>query len=348
MNSFVKYKELLKPSYIPKEINIPKKFINKRFLVNILKEMIRIREVEYFLAEKKRDGHIIGPVHLGVGQEAIPVTLSAFLDRSDQVFGAHRSHGHLLALGGDEYKLFSEVLGRESGFSKGMGGSMHLIDKENGFYGSVPIVSGTVSLALGSALANKIQKNNQLSIAYLGDGAVEEGVVHECLNFASVHEVPIVFVVENNLFSSHMHINERQPNQFTARFAEANHIFYKVSDGNNVIDLLKSSKNLIEYTRKNQKPAFLEAITFRWLGHVDWREDVDVGVNRSKKDIALWKRRDPIKLFKNALIKKKIVSEKTILNFYENLNKNLNQKWEKALQDKQPNTKDILSNIYHE
>ena len=191
--------------------------------------MMLIRHSEHKLAQMKKEGMIGGPVHLGVGQEAIAAGMTQHLNASDRVFGAHRSHAHLLAINPDCYKLFAEVLGKATGFSKGMGGSMHLFDQSSGFYGSVPIVSGTVPLAVGAGFASKLQDNETVAVCYLGDGAVEEGVVHESLNLASVFSLPVIFVVENNLFASHMHISQRQPANFTARFAEANNINPKSS-----------------------------------------------------------------------------------------------------------------------
>ena len=126
-----------------------------------------------------------------------------------------------------------------------MGGSMHLFDKSDGFYGSTPIVAGTVSLAVGAALASKMKNLDDIGVSYFGDGAVEEGVVHECFNFAKVYQVPVLFVIENNLFASHMHISLRQPNEIISRFAEANYIPYKVLDGNNVVEVFQNSKELI-------------------------------------------------------------------------------------------------------
>lgn len=169
-------------------------------LQNILKLMILIRKTEQQLAKGRKAGQIGGPVHLGAGQEAIAVGISQYLKSTDRVFGAHRSHSHLLALNPDFYKLFAEVLGKETGFSKGMGGSMHLFDQINGFYGSTPIVAGTLSLAVGAAIAAKLQKKDDIGVGYIGDGAVEEGVVHESFNFAKIQKAPMLFVIENNLF----------------------------------------------------------------------------------------------------------------------------------------------------
>jgi TPP-dependent pyruvate/acetoin dehydrogenase alpha subunit len=263
-------------------------------LLTQLQMMLRIRSAERCLAEGRRDGLIGGPVHLGVGQEAIAVGVASELRKTDRVFGAHRSHSHILSMGSSLHRLFAEILGKDTGLSRGMGGSMHLWDQPNGFYGSVPIVSGTVPLAVGAALAAKMQGGGDVGVSYLGDGAVEEGVVHESLNLARMLKAPAIFVVENNLFASHMHISLRQPKEATARFAAANDIPYEIVDGNDVVKVRAAAARLIEHARAGHGPGFLEAVTYRWYGHVDWREDIDVGVNRSAQEISAWRMRDPV------------------------------------------------------
>ena len=275
-------------------------------LKKMLKSMIIIRKTEQHLALGRKNGLIGGPVHLGAGQEAIAVGISKSLQSTDRVFGAHRSHSHLLALNPDFYRLFAEVLGKATGFSKGMGGSMHLYDKPSGFYGSVPIVAGTVSLAVGAAMAAKLQGTNDIGVAYIGDGAVEEGVVHESFNLAKMQKAPMLFVIENNLFASHMHISLRQPSDMISRFAVANEIPYKLVDGNDVVAVFNAAKEQITDIRSGKGPRLLELVTYRWYGHVDWRDDVDVGVDRSLDDIENWKARDPIARLSRAMIKEGI------------------------------------------
>lgn len=321
-------------------------FTDKTKLLGFLKQMKLIRLVEKKLADERKGNVIQGPVHLGAGQEAIPVGISANLKKTDRVFGAHRSHSHVLALGADVFKLFSEVLGRDSGLSKGMGGSMHLWDQPNGFYGSVPIVSGTVPLAVGAALAAKLQKTQDIAVAYFGDGAIEEGVVHESFNLARITNAPILFVVENNLFASHMHISLRQPQNTLSRFAVANNIPYEILDGNDVVQLSLASKSLIEKTRKGSGPCFIEAITYRWYGHVDWREDVDVGVSRSQEDILNWKKRDPILRLTNALLAEGICTSLNIESLDSELNVLIEKAWQKALISPYPDKSSLISRVY--
>lgn len=315
-------------------------------LKNILSRMILIRKTEQKLALEKKNGLIGGPVHLAVGQEAIAVGISENLIKTDRVFGNHRSHSHLLAQNPDFYKLFAEVLGKKTGFSRGMGGSMHLFDQSNGFYGSTPIVAGTVSLAVGAAMASKMQNLKDIGVSYIGDGAVEEGVVHECFNLANIYKLPVLFVIENNLFASHMHISLRQPVETTSRFAESNHIPYELVDGNDVVEVLKSSKKLINDIRNGKGPGFIELVTYRWYGHVDWREDIDVGVERSLDDIENWKVKDPISNLSKSLIE----ANEWSLNQEEDLNTKLDEEiqvaWEKAMNDPYPSNEALNKYLY--
>jgi TPP-dependent pyruvate/acetoin dehydrogenase alpha subunit len=315
-------------------------------LKNILSLMLLIRKTEQQLALGRKNGLIGGPVHLGAGQEAIAVGISQNLRKTDRVFGTHRSHSHLLALNPDFYKLFAEVLGKETGFSKGMGGSMHLYDQPNGFYGSVPIVAGTVPLAVGAAMAAKMQKTDDIGVAYIGDGAVEEGVVHESLNLAKIQQAPMLFVIENNLFASHMHISLRQSSDMISRFAIANNIPYKLVDGNDVIAVAKASKELIDDIRAGKGPGFLELVTYRWYGHVDWRDDVDVGVDRSLDDIDNWKARDPILRLSKSMIKSKIWSIEQEKKLNDRLNKEIQIAWKVAMNDPYPSSDATLKYVY--
>tara|TARA_B100001057_G_scaffold484730_1_gene563266 strand:+ start:2652 stop:3680 length:1029 start_codon:yes stop_codon:yes gene_type:complete len=336
--------KLLNPQEFHNPISIDGQDI--KILKKILNLMLTIRKTEQQLALAKKNGLIGGPVHLGVGQEAIAVGISQNLKKTDRVFGNHRSHSHLLALNPDFYKLFAEVLGKETGFSKGMGGSMHLFDQSNGFYGSTPIVAGTVPLAVGAAMASKMQNLKDIGVSYIGDGAVEEGVVHECFNLAKVLKAPILFVIENNFFASHMHISLRQPSETVSRFAEANHIPYKLLDGNDVVAVAQNSKEVIDNIRNGKGPGVLELITYRWYGHVDWREDMDVGVARSMEDIKNWKARDPIYRLSQSMINSKKWTKEDEEELGEKIDNQIQIAWEKAMDDPYPSKDSISEFVY--
>jgi len=322
--------------------------ISPEILKSMLNSMSIIRKTEQQLAKGRQEGLIGGPVHLGVGQEAVAVGISQLLQKTDRVFGAHRSHSHLLALNPDFYRLFAEVLGKASGFSKGMGGSMHLFDQTNGFFGSTPIVAGTASLAVGAAMAAKLQNLNDVGVAYIGDGAVEEGVVHESFNLAKIQNAPILFAIENNLFSSHMHISLRQPNDKISRFAVANEIPYELVDGNDVVAIFSAAKKQISDMREGKGPRLLELITYRWYGHVDWREDIDVGVNRSIEDLENWKLRDPIKRLCDSMIEKGIWSKEEHDKLGKDIDNKIFEAWNKAVKDDYPHSSSTLKYVYSE
>ena len=315
-------------------------------LLGFLESMLRIRAAERRLALGRKDGTIGGPVHLGVGQEAIAVGVSHALRHTDRIFGAHRSHSHLLAMGSSLRKLFAEVLGRDTGHSRGMGGSMHLWDQSHGFYGSVPIVSGTVALAVGAGLAARMQACGDLAVAYLGDGAVEEGVVHEALNLARIQEIPVLFVVENNLFASHMHISLRQPANATARFAAANSVPYEIVDGNDVLVVAKAAQRMVDISRAGGGPGFLEAVTHRWFGHVDWREDIDVGVNRSRQELDTWRGRDPVLRLQRAMLAAGILDESGVQRLVARVDRETEEAWAAASCDPYPQEASLLDRVY--
>jgi len=283
--------------------------INSDTLIAYLRSMQLIRCAEEQIGELVKEGVAKTPCHLGIGQEAIAVGVASSLNSSDRVFGNHRSHSHFLALGGDVDSLIAEVLGKADGASNGMGGSMHLYGASVGFQGSVPLVGATIPIAVGAALAAKMGGGDEVAVAFFGDGATEEGVFHESLNLASLYELPILFVVENNLFSSHLHIQLRQPSDSLARFADAHRIRNKIIDGNDVISVATAAEELILATRKGGGPALLEVVTFRFRGHVGPNEDIDVGVHREMKDVEAWKQRCPIKRLRIAMENEGLLTE---------------------------------------
>ncbi|WP_440681188.1 thiamine pyrophosphate-dependent dehydrogenase E1 component subunit alpha [Candidatus Pelagibacter sp. HIMB1623] len=337
-------RNLINPYKFQQPISI--KETSSHQLKKFLELMYILRKTEQKLAFEREKGFIGGPVHLSVGQEAISVGISKNLKKTDRVFGNHRSHSHLLSLNPNFYKLFAEILGKKTGFSKGMGGSMHLYDKTHGFYGSTPIVAGTVALAVGAAIAAKKSNLKDISVSYLGDGAIEEGVVHESFNLAKMLKLPILFVIENNLFASHMHISSRQPNEFSSRFADANRLPFKLLDGNNVVSVYENSKKIINKIRNGSGPAILELITFRWYGHVDWREDIDVGIKRSKNDIQHWKKRDPIKRLSQSMINSKLWSLKKEKDLNDKIDLEIKIAWDKARKDPFPSINSINKHVY--
>lgn len=269
-------------------------------LVAQLEQMLLIRRAEEQVADLVVRGEAVCPCHLAIGQEACAVGVAAAFRKGDRAFGAHRSHGHYLALGGDVCGMFAEILGRATGCSGGMGGSMHLVAPERGLLGTVPIVSTTIPMAVGAGLAAKLEGSDALAVAFFGDGATEEGVFHESMNLAATLKLPVIFACENNLFSSHLHISLRQPSDCLSRYALAHRVPYEVLDGNDVCAVSEAAVRAAARARGGEGPTFLEMVTYRWRGHVGASEDTDVGVKRGE-ELIHWKLRDPISRLRAAM-----------------------------------------------
>lgn len=300
-----------------------------------LERMWLIRLAEERIAKAVEDGTIRCPCHLAIGQEAPPVGVALHLRKTDRAFGAHRSHGHFLAVTGDVRSLFAETLGRETGASRGMGGSMHLLARDCGFHGSVPIVGATIPIAVGAGLAAKMDGSGDIAVSYFGDGATEEGAFHESMNLAVTLNAPVLFVCENNLFSSHLHIDLRQPSDSVARYAAAHHVAYARVDGNDVVEIGRVAGQAITRMRAEGGPFFLECVTYRWRGHVGHREDEDVGVKR-KDDLATWKKRDPIARLSRALEKAGALTSMTAAEIPTRLRADIEEAWSRAMSDPFP------------
>lgn len=287
---------------------------SKELLRKLYLSMLRIRVCEESLVGPILSGEIRCPCHLCSGQEAIAVGVCTPLSDDDYIFGTHRSHGHYLAKGGSLNKMLAEIYGKETGCSGGRGGSMHLIDPERGIMGAAPIVAGTISLALGAALALKIRKSKNLAISFFGDGATGEGVLYESLNFASLKKLPIIFVCENNLYSTHMPIHECRPNRDIYKIGAPFDVFSIQVDGNNVLDVYENMLRVIDYCKEGNGPVLMECMTYRLRGHVGADDNVQ-GVHtdiRPCSEIEEWGKRDPVQSFKDLLISNDILTQKEI------------------------------------
>lgn len=310
-----------------------------------LRKLIEIRAAEEKIGDEFGKSVIKCPCHLVIGQEAPAIGVADHIRPHDRVFGAHRSHAHFLALGGSLHQLLAEVLGKNTGCSKGMGGSMHLLDREHNFFGSVPIVGATIPIATGAALAAQLDGKKAIAVSYLGDGATEEGVFHESLNFASVFKLPVIYVVENNLFSSHLHISLRQPFDSICRFAEAHGVAWQRVDGNDITAISRAAGSAIASAREGEGPQLIEAVTYRWRGHVGHREDNDVGVQR-KEGLIPWKLRDPISRLTTAMITAGILTEGDLHGLWKEYRSAVNQAWQKAISDPYPDPAALLDRVY--
>lgn len=225
---------------------------SREFLIGLYRTMLRIRFCEESLVEPILKGEVRCPCHLYTGQEAVATGVCAALEEGDYMFGNHRSHGHYLAKGGDMKQMIAEIYGKETGCSRGRGGSMHLIAPEVGFLGAAPIVGGTISLAVGAALASKIRGDNRVTVSFFGDGATGEGVFYESLNFASLKKLPVIFACENNFYSTHMPLRECRPEDNIYKSGEPFCVAGYRVDGNDVLEVYEFAKKAVEICRKGK------------------------------------------------------------------------------------------------
>lgn len=287
---------------------------SKDFLLSLYRTMVTIRSCEESFIEPILDGTVKCPVHLTSGEEAIATGISAHLTPGDTVFGNHRSHGHFLAKGGSVAELLGEVFCKETGCSRGRGGSMHLIAPEVGFLGSAPIVAGTISLALGAALAHKIKGSNAVAVTYFGDGATGEGVLYEAMNFAGIHNLPVLFVCENNFYATHMPIRETRKKDTIYESALPFGIEAVREDGNDVLKVYEVARKAVAKCRSGNGPFFLEFTTYRLRGHVGPDDNIqgDHTDIRPPEEIVEWRKKDPILRFRKYLLESNVVEQAEI------------------------------------
>ncbi len=277
-------------------------------LLAMYETMVRIRTFEERVATLVESGAIRTPCHLYIGQEAVATGVCANLKDADTVWGGHRSHGHYLAKGANLRAMMAEIFGKATGCSGGRGGSMHLLAPEVGLLGTVPIVAATVPLAVGAALAAKFRGQQVVSVAFFGDGTLEEGHVHESMNLAALYRLPVIFVCENNLYASHMHLSERRVLDRLETAGEFHGIPGMRLDGNDVLAVYEASGRAVERARAGEGPSFLECMTFRWRGHVGPSWDMDVGVKR-KDELQDWLPSDPVARGRKLLVESGLSEE---------------------------------------
>ncbi len=308
--------------------------------------MLRLRSFEERVAELlANDDEIKCPVHLYSGQEAVAVGVCANLRKDDYVFSTHRSHGHYLAKGGDLKALMAELYGKAAGCSKGRGGSMHLASPDMGLPGSSAIVAGTIPIAVGAAMASRIRKGDFISVAFFGDGAANEGVFYESLNFASLKRLPVVFVCENNLYATHMPISASLASTDIYRIAEVFDMPGIRVDGNNVVEVFNIAKSAIEDARSGRGPTLVECMTYRWRGHVGPKYDLDKGL-RTQQELDNWMKKCPIKALEGLLLEKNIISESEKAEIYKSIDREITEAINFARESPYPEKTEILDNVF--
>jgi acetoin:2,6-dichlorophenolindophenol oxidoreductase subunit alpha len=263
--------------------------------LELYRRMRLIRRFEDTIQSLFQRGEVHGTTHLYSGEEAVAVGVSSVLGAADRVAGTYRGHGHALALGVDPQALLDELLGRATGVCGGRAGSMNVIDLEHRLIGCFGIIGGSISAATGAALA--LRRERGVAVAYFGDGTTNHGYFHECLNFAKVGALPVLYVCENNLYGEFTPFEDVTAGAIRAR-PEALGIPSVTIDGNNVWTVQEAARAAIERARAGEGPSFIEALTYRFVGH----SRSDAGAYRKPGELERWRERDPLRVARTELI----------------------------------------------
>jgi TPP-dependent pyruvate/acetoin dehydrogenase alpha subunit len=308
--------------------------------------MLRVRRIEEGIAELYKEQEMRTPAHFSVGQEAVAVGVCGALERHDVVYSGHRCHAHYLAKGGDLTALVAELYGKEAGCARGRGGSVHLTDPEVGLIASSAILAQTIPVAVGSALSFKMDGARRVAVTFFGDGAVDEGVFHESLNWAAVRRLPVVFVCENNLYATHSPLSVRLPaGTEIYRRAAAYRIASERIDGNDLVAVYRGARQAVERCRRGQGPVFLECMTYRWLEHVGPLDDSDRGY-RTAAEIAAWKRRDPVTRSARMLVAANATTRAELTELESQIQAELAEAVAAARRAPWPDPKDLLLDVF--
>ena len=252
--------------------------------------MYRARRFEEEVFEFYKRGLMPGLAHLYLGEESIAAGACAALDETDYIGSTHRGHGHLVARGADLNRMMAEILGKGTGYSKGKGGSMHIMAMDKGILGANGIVGGGIPIALGAAYSAKLQNNGKVAISFFGDSASNEGTFHESLNMAAAWDLPIVFIIENNFYGISVDIRSVTKEHQLSKRAVGYGIPGITIDGNDVFAVYEETRKAVERARSGQGPTLIECLTYRWQGH----HVGDPAVYRPEEEVAVWRAKDPI------------------------------------------------------
>lgn len=296
-------------------------------------EALRIRLVEEKIIELYPSDLIQSPVHLSIGQEAVAVGVCANLNQDDWIFINYRGHAFYLAKKGPMPELFAELMGRKTGQSRGKAGSMHLASPDQGVMGASAVVGSTISHAVGAALISKIKKESKIFITNFGDGALEQGVLHESLNFASLYKTPVLFLCEDNNLAVHSPPSERRAFSIEELVSSYGIPYFEIDHGYDFIGVKNQSKKAIGIVREARTPVFLKVNTARYKEHVGPGEDFNAGY-RSRAEMDKWKALDPL-IVDNALFEE----------FFGKISEEIEDAVQFAINSPSPSKEDLLTDV---
>lgn len=312
-------------------------------LAELLYQMELIRSFEEKVEKLFQQGKIHGTMHLCIGQEATAVGACAVLEERDKIISTHRGHGHCIAKGADINRMMAELLGRETGYCKGKGGSMHIADLDKGNLGANGIVAAGLPIATGAALTSKMKNLGYVVVCFFGDGASNEGAFHESLNLAAIWDLPVIFLCENNQYAMSGSIKEMVKIENIADRAASYGIPGKVIDGNNLFEVMETMEKAVIRARNGEGPTLIEAKTYRWRGH----SRSDARKYRTREEEAEWRNnRDPIAIFRNSLIKDGIITEDDYKAIQDRVKKEIEEAVEFAENSPMPSLESLEEDVY--
>ena len=312
-------------------------------LIHFYRQMLRIRLFEEQVSQLYMSAKMPGLAHLYIGQEAVAVGVCEALRRDDYITSTHRGHGHCLAKGASVDRMFAELLGKEPGYCRGKGGSMHIADQETGNLGANAIVGGSAALATGAAMSAKMRGSKQVAVCFFGEGALGQGVLYEAMNMASLWKLPILYVCENNQYNEYTHYRETTAGDLKAR-AEAFGIKTESIDGQDVGLVYTTTLPLVERSRQGKGPTFLICDTYRFHGH--HVGDINRSYYRSKKEEEEWKKRDPLKLLAAKLVRLKVADEKLLSEIEKETKREIEEGARFALNAPYPDPSEVDQHVY--
>ncbi len=314
----------------------------KEKLIQMYREMLRIRTFDERVAKEFAAGTIPGAAHLYSGQEAVAVGVCANLRPDDYITSTHRGHGHLIAKGAKTHLMMAEIFGKKTGYNKGKGGSMHITAPELGIMGASGIVAGMIPVAAGVALSAQMRGTTQVTICFLGDGATNSGRFHESVNLASCWDLPVVYVIENNLYGESTSLSAVCKLTKLSDRAASYGIPGKTIDGNDVLIVYAEVGKYVSRARKGQGPSIVECTTYRHRGHFEG----DPQTYKSKAEVEEWLKKDPIPRFKNKLLEMGAFVQKDLESIDQEMKDEVEQAVKFALESPYPAPEEALEDVY--
>jgi TPP-dependent pyruvate/acetoin dehydrogenase alpha subunit len=301
-------------------------------LIALHQGLLKVRLTEETLAERYKEQEMRTPVHFGTGQEAVAVGVCEALRTDDVVFTHHRSHNHYLAKGGSVYGLAAELYGRADGCSGGRGGSVHLTARDVGFVASSAVLGETVAVAVGAALAFQMDGVDRVAVTFFGEGAMDEGVLYESINYAAVKKLPVLFVCENNLYATESPLSVRQAaGTDLCERVRAFKVGAHRIDGNDALEVFQNTKTVVDDIRAGKGPYFLECMTYRWREHVGPHFDHDLNRNyRAREEVEGWMAQCPLVRSRKRLIEQGIATDAQADQWYRDTQARVSSEVEKA------------------